>query len=83
MISLTLSFFASPLFFTSWQKKSFSIIFVDSSVVRMAESAEVIGLVEAEDLKPNDLVGVNKEPTNPWIPVKWINFPYFGVSLLW
>ena len=61
MISLPLSSFQT-FFFTSWQKKSFSSISVDSSVVRMAESTEVIGLVEAEDLKPNDLVGVNKEP---------------------
>ena len=28
------------------------------------EKAEVIGLVEAEDLKPNDLVGVNKVSEN-------------------
>ena len=57
-----LELFLNPLFFTSWQKNPFPVFSVDSSVVRMAESAEVIGLVEAEDLKPNDLVGVNKEP---------------------
>ena len=46
------------------------------------ESAEVIGLVEAEDLKPNDLVGVNKEPTNPWIPVKSINSDIWGFPIV-
>ena len=44
----------------------------------MAESAEVIGLVEAEDLKPNDLVGVNKEPTT-WNPCEVDQFPIIGV----
>ena len=29
--------------------------------------AEVIGLVEAEDLKPNDLVGVNKVSDRAWV----------------
>ena len=47
----------------------------------------MIGLVEAEDLKPNDLVGVNKEPTSHvcWggsIMVPWVFAIVVGDKLM-
>ena len=64
--------FFSNLFFTSWQANPFPVFL----------TAEVIGLVEAEDLKPNDLVGVNKEPLHVLAVVFFCHSPspFFPVN---